>query len=50
MRKHLKKKKRSCPLCKPHKTRGSSRWKIKALDALARAEAECRDAVGPVKE
>ena len=29
MRKRLKKKKRSCPLCKPHKTGGSNRWKAK---------------------
>lgn len=29
MRKRLKKKKRSCPLCKPHKTGGANRWKTK---------------------
>lgn len=29
MRKRLKKKRRSCPLCKPHKTNGSNRWKPK---------------------
>ena len=29
MRKRLKKKLRSCPLCKPHKTKGACRWKPK---------------------
>ena len=29
MRKQYKKKLRSCPLCKPHKTMGSNRWKNK---------------------
>jgi len=28
-RKQLKKKERSCPMCKPHKTQGSNRWKAK---------------------
>jgi len=28
MRKRLKKKKRSCPLCKPHKMEGANRWKV----------------------
>ena len=31
MRKMLKKKKRSCPLCKPHKMGGVNRWKTKEL-------------------
>jgi len=31
MRKKLKKKKRSCPLCKPHKMGGANRWKAKEL-------------------
>lgn len=29
MRKRLKKKKRSCPLCKPHKMKWTNRWKTK---------------------
>jgi hypothetical protein len=29
MRKQLKNKRRSCPLCKPHKTGHSNRWKPK---------------------
>ena len=46
MRKRLKKKKkkRSCPLCKPHKTGGENRWKPKERDALDRAEREARNA------
>ena len=42
MRKRIKKKKRSCPLCKPHKTGGSNRWKAKELDRLERDERMCR--------
>lgn len=44
MRKRLKKKKRSCPLCKPYKMRGENRWKPKERDALERAERETRNA------
>lgn len=40
MRKRLKKKARSCPLCKPHKMRGSNRWKIKELAKLKEFEKE----------
>jgi hypothetical protein len=40
MRKRLKKKKRSCALCKPHKMRGTGRWSVKDNDALKRAEKE----------
>jgi hypothetical protein len=40
MRKRLKKKKRSYPMCKPHKMRGENRWKAKDKDALERAEKE----------
>jgi len=29
MRKRLKKKKRSCACCKPHKMHGANRWKPK---------------------
>lgn len=38
MRKRLKKKQRSCSLCKPHKMGGSNRWKPK--DELALKEWE----------
>lgn len=44
MRKRLKKKKRSCPLCKPYKTGGENRWSIKERDRLERAEREVRNA------
>ncbi len=43
MRKMYKNKKRSCPLCKPHKRGGAIRWKEKekiALKRFARAVAE----------
>lgn len=42
MRKRIKKKKRSCPLCKPHKTGGANRWKAKELDRLERDERDMR--------
>ena len=42
MRKRLKKKKRSCSLCKPHKMHAANRWKVKELDRLERAEREMR--------
>jgi hypothetical protein len=29
MRKRYKKKLRSCPMCKPHKTHGPKRWKVR---------------------
>lgn len=41
MRKHLKKKRRSCALCKPHKMAKACRWKVKELDQLQRHEREC---------
>jgi hypothetical protein len=44
MRKRLKKKLRSCPMCKPHKTQGANRWKTKELDRLERAEREMKEA------
>ncbi len=34
MRKRLKKKRYSCALCKPHKTGGGLRWKIKEFFQL----------------
>lgn len=39
-RKQLKKKDRSCPICKPHKTRGSNRWtnKQKGIDKAHKDE------------
>ncbi|MGO9104878.1 MAG: hypothetical protein ACLQDH_02040 [Dissulfurispiraceae bacterium] len=33
-RKRLKKKKRSCPLCKPNKTGGALRWKDKEFGQM----------------
>jgi len=36
MRKRLKRKKRSCDLCKPHKTGHDNRWKTKHEAALRR--------------
>jgi len=38
MRKRLKRKRRSCSLCKPHKTAWSSRWKPKEEQALKEFE------------
>lgn len=43
MRKRYKKKKRSCPLCKPHKTKGEKRWKPGEEERLKRAEKEIRE-------
>jgi len=37
MRKRYKNK-RSCPICKPHKTQHSKRWKAQELQALATFE------------
>lgn len=44
MRKRLKRKLRSCPMCKPNKTGGACRWKERERDALERAEREMRHA------
>jgi hypothetical protein len=33
-RKRMKKKKRSCPLCKPHKMGGDNRWKPKEFGRI----------------
>jgi hypothetical protein len=38
MRKQLKKKKRSCALCKPHKVGWDNRWKVKEREAIKRFE------------
>jgi len=45
MRKRLKRKKRSCPLCKPNKMHGANRWKTKEFDKLQRAEKEIQEVV-----
>ncbi|MBK7972750.1 MAG: hypothetical protein IPK07_05515 [Deltaproteobacteria bacterium] len=45
MRKRLKRKRRSCGLCKPNKVGGASRWPAKEADALARDEREIREAL-----
>ena len=42
MRKRLKRKKRSCALCKPHKMGGENRWNPKEFARLEQAEAEIR--------
>ena len=38
MRKRLKKKLHSCPMCKPHKMHGACRWKPKEEAALKEFE------------
>jgi len=38
MRKRLKKKKKSCPLCKPHKMKGTNRWKPKEFAKIKEFE------------
>jgi len=43
MRKQYKKKKRSCPLCKPHKMNGENRWKAKDRDFMKRTDQEIRE-------
>ena len=48
MRKRLKRKKRSCALCKPHKMGGENRWKPKELARLKEAESEVRRAAREV--
>jgi hypothetical protein len=45
MRKRLKKKRRSCALCKPHKMGKARRWKAAEFDRLATDEKEMRRAV-----
>jgi hypothetical protein len=44
MRKRLKKKLRSCKLCKPHKMHAANRWKLRDFDRLRRDEKECQEA------
>ena len=43
MRKRLKKKLRSCAMCKAHKMRGTNRWKPKELSDLKESEKVCRE-------
>jgi len=45
MRKRLKRKRRSCALCKPYKTGGAGRWSVKEAIALRRDEREIQEAV-----
>jgi len=45
MRKRYKKKLRSCPLCKPHKTRGAKRWKVKDEASLKEFEKNGTDEI-----
>ena len=40
MRKRYKTKKRSCPMCKPHKMNGAKRWSLKVLDFIIRTDKE----------
>jgi predicted DNA-binding transcriptional regulator AlpA len=42
MRKRLKKKKRSCALCKPHKIGKALRWKAADYDKIVNDEKEIR--------
>jgi hypothetical protein len=44
MRKRLKRKRRSCALCKPYKMGIENRWKPKEFSRLKQAEAEIRQA------
>ena len=44
MRKRLKRKRRSCALCKPYTMGGENRWKPKELEVLKRSESEIRQA------
>jgi hypothetical protein len=49
MRKRLKKKRRSCALCKPHKMGKALRRKPADFDRLANDEKEIRNALRPAK-
>ena len=52
MRKRLKKKLRSCKICKPHKTHGACRWKpkeeekLKEFEKSLKHEMDCNDGGG----
>jgi hypothetical protein len=45
MRKQLKKKKRSCAMCKPHKMAKCNRWKNREHARLLEDEKACRNGV-----
>ncbi len=45
MRKRLRRKRRSCALCKPQKRGWESRWSPKETEALERAERKIQAAV-----
>jgi len=42
MRKRLKKKRRSCSVCKPHKVGRTNRWKTREFEQMERDEEEMR--------
>lgn len=44
MRKRYKNKRKSCPLCKPHKRGFAIRWRPQELASITRAEREAREA------
>jgi len=44
MRKMLKRKRRSCGLCKPHKIGGETRWRPREVQAMKLADKEMRNA------
>jgi hypothetical protein len=46
MRKRLKKKARSCAMCKPHKMKWANRWKPQEEAELRRSEKQMKEAVG----
>lgn len=46
MRKRLKRKKRSCPMCKPHKMCGAHRWKPQEMQELKLWERERKARMG----
>ena len=41
----MKRKRRSCPMCKPHKTGGGNRWKARDEQALREFERSKKDEV-----
>jgi hypothetical protein len=45
MRKAMKLKKHSCPMCKPNKMMGACRWKVKEFQKLRNDEKEIREAL-----
>lgn len=45
MRKRLKRKKRSCALCKPHKMAKANRWTAGDLDRMISDEKEIKNAL-----